>query len=175
MRECIVKVYKFDELSDDAKEKARDWFREAAFGDEWWDAIYMDAENVGLKLTSFDLDRNRHAKGHFIAGAVECAHKIEKEHGDMCETFKTAKAFLKGRDEIVNTWPREVPGGDLEDVHELDYKLDDCEAEFLKSILEDYAMMLQEEADHQSSDEYVDEGITANDYEFTADGKRARC
>jgi hypothetical protein len=43
-------VYKFDELSDSAKEKAREWFREASLHDEWWDSVYEDAVQCGKVL-----------------------------------------------------------------------------------------------------------------------------
>ena len=36
-------VFFFDELEDDAKEKARDWYRSGALDYEWWDAVYEDA------------------------------------------------------------------------------------------------------------------------------------
>lgn len=36
-------VYQFSELSDKAKETARDWYRSAAFDHEWWDFVYEDA------------------------------------------------------------------------------------------------------------------------------------
>jgi hypothetical protein len=39
-------VYQFPELSDAAKEKARSWYREAAFHDDWWDAVYDDFERI---------------------------------------------------------------------------------------------------------------------------------
>jgi len=39
-------VFEFDELSDKAKEKARDWYREGAFDCEWWDSVYEDAVTV---------------------------------------------------------------------------------------------------------------------------------
>jgi hypothetical protein len=39
-------VYRFPELSDAAKEKARSWYREAAFHDDWWDAVFDDFERV---------------------------------------------------------------------------------------------------------------------------------
>jgi hypothetical protein len=39
-------VYKFDELSDKAKERARDWYREGAFDFDWWDGIYEDAATI---------------------------------------------------------------------------------------------------------------------------------
>ena len=40
-------VFKFEELSDDAKEVARNWWREASAGDEWWEYVYEDAARVG--------------------------------------------------------------------------------------------------------------------------------
>lgn len=40
-------VYRFDELSDVAKEKARGWYRELGPHDDWWDAVYEDFERVG--------------------------------------------------------------------------------------------------------------------------------
>lgn len=39
-------VYRFDELSDPAKEKARSWYREGAFDYEWFDAVFEDFETV---------------------------------------------------------------------------------------------------------------------------------
>jgi hypothetical protein len=54
MRTISVTAYKFDELSDAAKERARDWWREGAFQDQWWDNVYADAvqiaEILGIEL-----------------------------------------------------------------------------------------------------------------------------
>jgi hypothetical protein len=33
-------VYRFDELSDEAKEKAREWYREGNLDHDWWDGVY---------------------------------------------------------------------------------------------------------------------------------------
>jgi len=41
-----VDVYKFEELSDRAKEEAREWYRSGALDYGWWDFIYEDAANV---------------------------------------------------------------------------------------------------------------------------------
>lgn len=48
-------VYEFDELSDKAKEKAREWYRKASADDDWWsDAVLEDAyaiaELLGLDI-----------------------------------------------------------------------------------------------------------------------------
>lgn len=45
-----VTLYKFDELADKAKEKAREWFREASAHDEWWDATYDDAVECAKRM-----------------------------------------------------------------------------------------------------------------------------
>lgn len=171
MRIKETKVYQYDELSEKAKEKARDWFREASAGDEWWQSTYEDAESVGIKISAFDIDRGSYCKGEFISGAEETAWKIEKDHGETCETYKTAKAFLAERDKIVKEAKRDE-NGEFEDERELDAALDEFEAEFLKSILEDYRIILQKEYEYQNSDEMVEENIRANEYEFNENGKR---
>ncbi|ADO44175.1 hypothetical protein [Ketogulonicigenium vulgare] len=47
-------VYRLDELSDGAKDKARAWYREGGFDYGWYDAVYEDfqriAEILGLNL-----------------------------------------------------------------------------------------------------------------------------
>lgn len=43
-------VYQFDELTDEAKEKARDWYRSGALDYVWWDSVYENAANAADKL-----------------------------------------------------------------------------------------------------------------------------
>ena len=38
-------VYQFDELSEDAREKAREWYREGALDYEWYGCVF---ENVKI-------------------------------------------------------------------------------------------------------------------------------
>jgi hypothetical protein len=171
MKVLSVTVYEFDELSDEAKKKAREWWREGALNHDWWEGVYDDAITVGLKIKSFDLDRNRHAKGEFIHSAPKVAELILKDHGDTCETYKTASAFLKERDEAIDTAIKDE-NGEIQDERALDQKLDDIESDFLKSILEDYSIILQKEYEYQLSDEVGDETIMANGYTFTEDGER---
>jgi len=173
MRTKTVNIYQFNELSDDAKEKALNTVREWQVDNEWWDGVYEDANNVGIKITSFDLDRNRGAQGEFIESATDTANKIVEEHGPDCETYKTSRAFLNDRDNIILLAPKDEDG-EFEDVYKVDNDLDDLEEEFLKSILEDYSLMLQKEYEYLLSDEAVTETIEANEYEFTEDGKISR-
>lgn len=46
MREQAVKIFQFNELSDKAKEKAREWFREVSASDPIHEAIWEDAEQI---------------------------------------------------------------------------------------------------------------------------------
>ena len=169
MRTIEVKVFHFDELSDDAKQKALDKLRYNDCQYDWWDSIYEDAKEIGIKLDSFELDRNRHCTGEFLLSAVEVAQNILNAHGDKCETFKTATEFIKDWEPVFHNY--------MDETHE-DYESRKCEDEmmsleddFRKSILEDYSIMLQHEADYLSSDEAIKESITANEHEFTEDGE----
>jgi|ERR1019366_665374 hypothetical protein len=166
------KLFTFDELTDRAKETARDWYRASGLDEDWWNFTYEDAENIGLKIKEFDIDRGSYVKAEFIASAEETAHKIEKEHGEVCETFTGAKNYLKDRDEVINTAPTDE-NGDYVSEYELDQKLDDLDHEFLKALQEDYRIMLQKSYEYLQSNESVDENICINEYEFLENGKRA--
>jgi hypothetical protein len=170
MRQETKTVYLFDELGDRAKEKARDWWRGSLCYDEWWQPVFEDAEQVHIEITSFDLYRCEIA-GRFTIEPHLVADEIQDNHGEECETYKTAGAYLKDRDKLIDEWPRD-DDGEFENEGDLDDRLDELDAEFLKNILEDYRIMLREELEYQESDENVDERIRINDYEFYEDGSR---
>lgn len=171
MKTYQIKAYQFDELSDEAKEVARNWYRSIASHDEWWDSTYEDAANIGLKISGFDLYRNRHATGEFIVNPKNCADSIIKNHGDTCESYKTAAQYIKDFEALLVKFPQDAVGDFIEYDAGND-TLDDLNGEFLKSLLEDYSIMLQEESEFLNSSESADENIRANEYEFTASGKR---
>ncbi len=59
MRIIETKVYKYEELSDDAKAKARDWFRNASAGDTFFAEHVTDEFHETLKAFGFDVDEKR--------------------------------------------------------------------------------------------------------------------
>lgn len=163
-------VYKFEELSDRAKERARDWYRQGALDYEWWDSVYEDAKRIGLKITGFDLGRGADAEGKFTSSAVDVANAILKEHGDKTETYKDARDFLKDWEKKEKAYyDADEDNEDFEGSEEGE----ELEKEFLNTILQDYAQILQTEMEYLTSDEQVDEMITVNEYEFDEDGHRA--
>lgn len=165
----VIDAYKFAELSDEAKEKAiNNWLNGDMY--DWWENVYKDAANVGIKITGFDIDGGSYCNIEFDDSVCDSAEKIKSNHGESCESWKTANDFLVERDSIVSTWGKDEDG-ELINEGDLDEKLDDIEDEFKKSISEDYRIMLQKKYEYLTSREYAIESIKANDYEFTEDGE----
>ena len=156
MKTIELTLYKFDELSDEAKQTAIEKLSDINVDYDWWQNTYQDAENIGLKITSFDLDRNRYADGTFLKSSLEVAELIKENHGESCNTYSLADGFLAAYDNILND--------------EENQDLDEVENEFLKELLEEYSVMLQGESEYLQTDEAIKETILANDYDFTIDG-----
>jgi hypothetical protein len=168
-------LYSFDELSPSAQAAALDNCRLFNIGDGWYDFVYEDAANVGLKITGFDLDRNRHATGDFELSAVEVAANIIRDHGEVCETFKTAQNFLEEHSVKFEEYTIAEASDQVtnEGIYAIEDELTVLEYEFKDSLLEDYSILLQKEYEHLYEDEAVQSTIEANEYEFTEDGNRA--
>lgn len=155
MKTITKTVYTFDELTEAAKDRARNWYSEGGIDQEFaWDHIKDDAKAIGLKINF--LDDRRSNEGEFLVSAIDTAKKILANHGESCKTFKTVKRY------------QEILEGDSQNVEEYE----NAEREFLHDLLEDYRVMLDKEIEYQYSNEYVDEAILANEYTFTAEGKR---
>ena len=174
MRIKETKLFHFSELSDEAKETAIQECSEFNVTHDWWDCTYEDAKNVKLQITSFDLDRNRHCEGDFIEYASDTAEKILAEHGKDCETFQTATNFIAESAGLLETIPEKLDDEGYDDnEYDREQAQDELDEEFLKSILEDYSIMLQKECEYLQSEEAIIETIEANEYEFTEDGQLA--
>ena len=171
MRTIEVKIFKFNELNEEAKQNAISNLYNINIDYNWWEFIYEDAKNIGLKITSFNLDRNRHAKGKFILNAPEVAQNILSNHGKECETYKTAESFLEVWQPIFNAYMDEE--SEKYESSESEDEMQELEDDFFNSLLEDYSIILQNACDYLQSDESIIDTIEANDYEFTEDGEMA--
>ena len=169
MRKIEINIFKFNELNEEAKQNAISNLYNINIDYNWWEFIYEDAKNIGLKITSFNLDRNRYAKGDFILNASEVAQNILSNHGKECDTYKTAESFLKEWQPIFNIYIDEEH--EQYESSELEEKLVEMEDDFLNSLLEDYSIILQNEFDYLQSDELIIDTIEANEYEFTENGE----
>lgn len=178
-----ITVYKFDELSEQAQEKALEKLWDLNVDHDWWEHVCEDAQSVGIEITEFDLDHNK-IRGHLTENPLEAFKLIRQNHGKDCETFKTAKdhlgkyiqAFIKWYDKESKQdnapshwsrvdWLREFAHEDEADEPGNDY---------LRSILEDYLIMLKKEYEYLISKEQIIETIKVNEYEFNENGTLAR-
>lgn len=172
MRVDTVKteVFKFAELSEEGQQAAIEGLYDLNVDHDWWDFTYTDADNIGLKITSFDLDRAT-IEGQFTGDMDEVCRSIAKEHGHTCETHQTAAKYLEAYKKSFAAWQDTKDQADGYQFNE-SFEHDDMEAEFLCDLLEDYRVMLQKEYDYLTGKEAIKESIEANDYEFTAEGKK---
>ena len=155
-------LYKWEELNDKAKENAVDELYDINIDFEWWYHFCEDAENIGLKITEWDLGRSNYCHGAFVLSAEEVAANIFRDHGINCETYKTATDFMKKHDPLFAAYLDTEDGED---------ELLELEQDFLLSLCEDYLVILSKEYEYRISDEAIIETIKANEYEFTGAGK----
>lgn len=161
MRTVRTKVYFFEELSEEAQQKAIQKHSDINVDFNWWECTYDDAENIGLKITGFDLERNKHASGNLTLSACEVAQNIINEHGETCKTHQTALSFLDKWNPVFANYMETEDGED---------ELMELEDEFLNNLLSDYADILQNESEYLQSEEAIKETLIANEYEFTKEG-----
>lgn len=169
MKTIRTKVYQFSELSDSAKQTAIEQFSDINVDYGWWESIYEDAATIGLKLTGFDLDRGRSIDGDFINSARDAADLIIENHGDKCKTYEIAKAFITQLTLLGVTF--QLQGKTDTDFFD-EQNIGELEEQFKKDILNAYWKLLYEDYEHLQTDESIKDTIIANEYEFTAGGKR---
>lgn len=164
MKTKTINTYQFNELSEKAKQKAMEWYLAGEDYSFSWECIVDDAKNIGLTIKQ--LDGHKFNKGFFVLSASDTANKILVNHGEDCETYKTAREYL---DKVLFAC-RESSKGTEEQHEEL---CEELEKEFLQSLLEDYRIMLNRDIEYQQSEACIAENIEANEYEFLESGEIA--
>ncbi len=161
MRLATYPVYTFDELSDEAKEKARAWWREG-MEYHWWNeslgSIKAFAEEFNVKVTDWSVS----------------------EWGHSYVTTDAEPSDFRGRN-LKNIPARDyMPTGYCLDCtlwetfhDEIKHHKGDLHAAFNEAI-EAAVKDIVRDMEYQNSDECVDENISINEYEFYEDGSRAR-
>lgn len=169
-----TEVMTFDALeSDKAKDAARQWWLEGGL-DNWYESVEEDAKTVKLKLGDFSMDSASFISApdlEFIDGANSTAQLVLENHGEDCDTYKAAIAFEKAKDALPEL-PLEKDADYYRAEREKCETFDTLEADFLNALTKCYKKLLQKELDYQCSNESVDAALLANEYTFTADGKR---
>ena len=189
---CIT-IYKFDELSDEAKEKAREWFRDDALDYEWYDGVEDDFKEIG-KLLGINVTKV-YFSGFWSQGDGACfegsyyyekgsvkklteyapqdkeLHRIAKELQQAQKpNFYGVYGTIKHRGHYYHKMCTEI---DLyRDDRETIIGEDDI-IELLRNLMGWLYRTLEREYEYLNSDEQVDETIRINEYEFTEEGRRS--
>lgn len=207
MREITMQVYEFDELSDTAKEKARNWWRSKSWDDDY-DYIVEPIKAIG-KILGMKADWKVGCRGEYVEFKGDLDYEVEdlsgvralkwvwnnwieptlkgKYYGKLVPCEKSvehpngvrhvkyySKATLSfdcpltgtcGDMNLIETYQwmvEQVRKGQEVTVEEF---VEDLESRLLKEFHESW--------EHHQSDEYIDEGLVANGYEFYEDGSVA--
>lgn len=194
MRTEALHIYTYEELSDDAKEKARDWYRKND-DNEYSEFVIDDAKEVAA-LMGWEIDKVYY-RGFWSQGDGACfegtlrynkgcaklvaayapldkeLHRIAKAWQDLQRrNFYALKARVKHRGHYYHEMCTEF---DCEDTRHNYGWLQNPEAEDdVEEIARDFMRWiykrLEAEYEYSVSDEVVAENIIANEYEFTEDG-----
>lgn len=157
--ETIIRnVYTFDELSDAAKETAREWYRQ---GDEypWMDeamqSIRTFCEHFGVSIRNYCIDSYGYL---YVSTDAENTHfRGVKLRQINCDAMPTGYCldntlWFEFYDEFKRTGDALAAFNDAIDAAVRD---------------------IREDIEYHYSDECVDESILCNEYEFTEDGRIA--
>ena len=162
MKTIEIKVYKFDELDEQTKEKVIDNYRHINVEDTfWYDWIKDDFNRLGLEIKEFDLGRRNYVK-IYIENFEDTSNYIIKEFGDSVLIKQTAKNYLKELKEIVSNFKED---------EDIDREFETLDENYQHEFEADILSYLRANYEHYISDEAVIDTIEANDYDFTTEGK----
>lgn len=197
MREITIKLYQFNELSDKAKEKARDWYREITAGDNYFADYIQDEFKSILKSLGYTVGNlywsgfSSQGDGACFTGSWSAAyykptnllkdfptektlHYVDLELGKIAKARPDLSFKIEHSGRYVHDMSTsfDFQGPELEDQEK-----EIADAEYLKELSRDlmkwfYKALETAYCDSQS-DETVDANILVNEYEFTIDGKPA--
>jgi hypothetical protein len=110
-RNITTTVYTYDELSEEAQAKARDWFREGSAGDDFWSEHVTDDFKDVLKAAGFALD-SRHGRdalywsGFWSQGSGACFSATWRaDDVNVAALLKDRPVFYADRDGEPQTCP----------------------------------------------------------------------
>lgn len=197
MKTVEIGVYQFNELSESAKEKAREWYRSGAGQDSFWsECVIEDVKEIG-KILGIDID-NIYFSGFSSQGDGACfegyysyqkgsAKKVrqyaplDKElhliadrlQAIQRKVFYTATATVKQRGHYMHSGCTNVSVNMADEYGQNIFsEVEDEITDLLREFMDWIYSRLEKEWDYMNSDKSVDESILANEYEFLESGER---
>ena len=197
MRTIEKTVFTFDELTDTAKEKARDWYRRGALDYDWWDGILEDFVHIcsllGIETHTPDIFfsgfysqgygasfRGNYTYKKGCVNALTDYAPDDKELRRVAEELASVqrKNFYQLRASIGKQSSRYTHEMTMfvdverDDDKEPTADAQDCLEECMRELARWLYRTLEAEYEYLRSNEPVDEALLANAYEFDEEGGR---
>ena len=200
MRTVEVNVFEFEELDDNAKEKAREWWRDGGAAPWWDEATLEDFKNVcdalGIEIGTqgangpnhpaiyYDLNCNEY--GASFDGTWTYKADAEKAVAEYAPKDTVLRRIAKGlatvgakhkdmppiRIGTEPSWTRHAMCLHQDDADSIaDFNPEEV-MEYINLLCVWLRDQLDEAAEYWDSDEAIDETIIGNEYEFTVTGRR---
>jgi hypothetical protein len=159
MQTIEVTLYKFDELSDKAKEFAvQDNIHILTdFGSYWYETLIQELKDVGISAGSFDLNRREIEVDFYEDMNDVCANVVKdfkgSEIAEMCASYLTSVEAQLAFDETD------------------DDMLQDMEMAFIYDLKFEILNMFQREYDYLTDADVIADYLLTNEYDFDINGK----
>lgn len=204
-------VYRIDELPDGAKDRARAWYREGGFDDDWYDAVYEDFQHIadilGIRLKTrvsrlvggrtredpciwfsgfwsqgdgacwegtYSYRKSAAADLRAYAPQDPTLHRIaETLQAAQRRNFYQLRAEVSHRGTYYHAFTMAVSvTRDSSAAAEVIVDAEVVVTEALRDLANWLYRQLEQEYDHLTSDEAVEETLVANGYTFTEEGRQ---
>lgn len=176
MRTKEVQIFKYEELDDEAKENARDWYRSAgdcySWGEENLDSLKAWAEWFHVKIRDYSLGGSDN-RSQGVKFEVNIDSNVDDLRGvRLWKWLNNQFIFPK----LDGSCPFTGYGFDetlLDPIREFMKRPSDLSYfELMKECIEAFCSAYAADVDYSYSDEAVEENIIANEYEFDSQGRR---
>jgi len=169
MKTIEVTLYKFDELSDEAQNKAIEDNRGILtdFGLYWWEPTYYTWKDIGVRIESFDLYKMEVDISLFFS-EEDTAESILLFFGHN-DYYDFARKYLEYKKKLDKTY--EDSFDEYGECQEYDEDLDDANALFQADLRNAILSWLKGEYEYLESDEVIAEYLSENEFDFTINGE----
>lgn len=168
MRTQQIKLYNFDELSDEIKEKVLNKFRDINTDFNWHDFLEYefkeDLKNKGITFDGLNFDLYRRDIS-LNKPSIEDYKKVISHFADNDIKTQELLKVIEDNDEEINIEIHSNPRGDTTQLY-----INDEISEKFNDLLYSYLNQLNKEYEFQISDDAIKETLNVNEYEFLENG-----
>lgn len=167
MRTIQINLYKFEELSPESQEKTLNALRLINIYPDWYNHIYEDAEQIGMKINNFDLQGRGRDIDFDIKNVWRTKKLIRDSREQNSDEYELTQIFNQNIAELIQQLGEdERPNA----VKRFDSNVARLEKQFKSDLGEIYLTLLEKDYEYRISNEQVKDTIIGIGYEFLQEG-----